>query len=1197
MNPPDQTFPNLRKLALLACSVGLTITAGAQTPAETAATTAQPPAAAVVPPDPKLLKQWETLSTQKFVRDANDIFYGLERNGVADPATLSPVDRFLSFFRLGEWNKLGADLRAMPLELSRKIYGKVLNDLTEKQKPNVRLEDVLGLADAAPAKFNGEELRKLGQLLAIVVPPNENYWLAASLQKGTGTLGGSDPARRLAAARVLLAGNFKDLARVYLPTDPEIERIEDEGLRNELKQFRGAQQESEATQRGQAQRVWDENIRTITLASTNDWERTKAAQALSRVISQIAPGSLAPGVHEMIKTRPDGAVRLLSHLGRKFQNEARGDVAVRNENLKVQATLASLLAEAADLQSAPWNQLSQLMANFWIQEADNTFVQRAGTAQDKFKYLAPEDLLPSAPSGKWLESLPVAVRDRLDVSLSKTILGTSNFEQAAEKIIAIGKRNPGAGVALAEEFIGIWAAAHSPQIPELLRKKYDLPEGSRIPVTPIMMEKNIQSLAAMMALFRASGMTPKDYDKLVSAFDLAYSSAEAYRSSHIEKVFGRFEDMDESLFFLIINKMNVNLGERWRRMDVQKAGVTRRDESQTLNMVREGYASALEMIEKWLSTHPSGARALTLGGTLLCDWGDFEYFQELVSGEPRKRMLVYKEKNIQAQDFFIRATEVYAKEVAKLSPSSYSVDAYLGWFHGLLGIGSGGQLNLSKAINRSSLAKIREQMLALPEKASTAHLNQFAKVINTRLLDEKEPLHENLKYRYLASALVITKDDPFTLAAEKRVAYLDQLLSEIRLQTRIDGANTVPRDHEFGIIVSVMHTEAMGRVAQFGQYLSNDPNAGLGRSKKKSTLARKMRDGQGPRDELELNLTEALSPFFEIKSMTFSSPDAKARATAQAGWEETVLAYILVRARDSSVDKVPPVSLELKFMDLSGPVTVPAESAETLIKVAAENAPPRPLSKLEITQTLDTRQLLINGSLLLEVKATATGLVPELEQLVDLDGLKRALNVKAINAHEGLQIKELNTWGDNVTARSERLWTVFLDGNPIRAAKEQRDFQFPALKAKEASPVYQSYNDVDLITLPQGSLKIGRAHSGDAAEQKASESLLPKFLFAGVLLAAGGALTFGLRKKTAGLAPKAGLHPEFKMPADLDGFAAVSLLERIRRNASARFEKKQQEDLQQDLTRIQQACFGAGTGGMPEAELRGIVQKWLTAGV
>ncbi len=457
--------------------------------------------------------------------------------------------------------------------------------------------------------------------------------------------------------------------------------------------------------------------------------------------------------------------------------------------------------------------------------------------------------------------------------------------------------------------------------------------------------------------------------------------------------------MDEPLFFLILTRMNANLGERWRKMDVQKAGLTRRDETQTLEMVRAGYSGALQMIDAWLLGHPDGWRALTLAGSLLTDWGDFEYFQELVTGDARKRMIGYKERNLQAQEYFQRGAEAYAKEVPKLSPANYSVDAYLGWFHGLLGIGSNGQFNLSKAMNRAALTRIREHLLALPGKAAKAHMSQFAKIVNARLADEKDPLHEDLKYRYLASAIVITKDDPFTLGAEKKVAYFDDLLSELRLQTRVDGPNTIGRDQDFGIIVSIIHTEAMGRVAQFGQYLTNDPGAASGKPKKSAgPLVRKMREAQGPRDELELSITEALSPFFDIKSITFATPEVKPRPAAQPGWEETVLAYLLVRAKDASVDKIPPVQMELKFVDLTGPVTIPAESAETVIKVAASDVPPRPAQQIEITQTLDTRQFAINGALPLEIKATANGLVPELEQLLDLAALKSALGITTVQS-------------------------------------------------------------------------------------------------------------------------------------------------------------------------------------------------------
>jgi len=1185
-----------RHFLTAACVLAFFSTAPAQQPA-----VPQPPAVpaeaqplALPPPaalDPKILKQFEAILTQKFTRDPADIFQALARAGSAD--SLTATERFFADFRTGDWGKIREQLAQMPPELARKIYDKMLADLTEKQKPNVRLDDVLGLADAVPGEFTRDEVHKLGQLLGLAVPANESYWLSDRLKKGTAKLGGADPAKRLLAGRVALAGGFKELARTYLPPLDQMEKITDEGLRNELTGFLTSQRESEAAQRGQVQKIWDENLRTLTLGKVTDLEKTKAGSALAKVITQIPPTTLAPVFNEMVKSNPEGAVRLVGALGIKLQNEARGEVAVRTENLKAQASIANLLAENVDLSTQPWNQLAQMMAEFWIGEAENTFTNKTADSNAKQKFVAPEELLPTAPAGKWAAALPPGVRERLDVTLSKIILAGANFDQAADRIVEIGKRNPGAGVALAEEFLNVWAKSHNPQLPEALRKKYELADDARIPVTPIMMEKNIESLARMMALFRQAGIAPKDYEKVVAAFDLAYSNAEAYRTGHIEKVFGPLDKMDEPLFFLILSRMNANLTERWRMMDVQRAGLTRRDETQTLEMVRAGYAGALSMIEGWLAGHPGGSRALTLAGTLVTDWGDFEYFQELVTGDARKRMIGYKEKNLQAQEYFQRGAEAYAKEVPKLAPADYSVEAYLGWFHGLLGIGSGGQLNLSKAMNRAALTKIREHLLALPGKAAAAHVSQFAKIVNARLADEKEPLHEDLKYRYLASALVVTKDNPFTLGAEKKVAYFDELLSEIRLQTRVDGPNTVGRDQDFGIIVSVIHTEAMGRVAQFGQYLSNDPNAGPGKPKKKSLLAKKMREAQGPRDELELSFTETLSPFFDIKSMTFSPPEVKPRPTAQPGWEETVLAYILVRVKDASVDKIPQVEMELKFVDLSGPVTIPAESAETVIKVGTGIAPSRPASKVELTQTLDTRQFAINGALPLEIKATASGLVPDLGELLDLEAFKKAIGVKQINPHDGLQVKEINTWGDQVAPRSERLWTISLDGDPIRAAAGATEFQFPPPQSKDVTVVYQTYDDMNLAPLSQPSVMIGgTAMTGGVKAKPASRLALWLGACAVVALLGSGLLMLFAKRRTRTDDQPKRARDVFKMPHEVDGFAVVALLRRLRTSPLVNLREPQQQELQQDLQRVQQACFGAEVA-MSEADLRGVAEKWL----
>jgi hypothetical protein len=1177
---------------------GSILMAQAQQAAPPAGAAASAPVAALQgPPDPKVLKQLEQIANHRFSRDPADILQNLERTGALDPSTLNPQDRFMFYFRRGDWSKVGEELAQMPPEPARKIYAKMLGDLTDGRKPNVRLEDVLGLAEAVPGDFTNENLRKLGQLMALAVPATETYWLAERLQKGTSKLGGTDPAKRLLAGRILLAGGFKELARSYLPPLEQVEQIADEGVRNELVTFLGTQQESESVQREQVQRVWDENLRALLNPGprSNDWDKLKASQAIAKVIAQVPQSTVAPVLADLVKNKPDGAVRLLGALGRKVQSERNADVATRTDNLEAQATLANLLAGQVEPGVQPWSQLLEVMAETWMGEAEHTFAQKAAlNPGQQGKFVQPEDLLPTAPAGKWAASLSPAMRDRIDVGLSRAILSGANFEQAAERIVEIGKRSPGAGVALAEDFLTAWGRAHNPQIPEPLRKKFDLPEDARIPVTPIIMEKNIESLARMMALFREAGLAPKDYTKVVSAFDLAYSNAETYRTNHIEKVFGALEKMDEPLFFLLLSRMNANLGERWRKMDVQKAGLTRRDETETLELVRAGYATALQLIDAWLGGHPDSSRALTLAGTLLTDWGDFEYFQELVTSDARKRMIGYKEKNLQAQEYFGRGAEAYAKEVTKLAPADHHVDAYLAWFHGLLGIGSNGQVNLSKAMNRAALTKIRESMLALPGAAAKAHLSRFAKIVNARLADEKDPLHEDLKYRYLASALVITKDDPFTLGAQKKVAYFDELLREVRLQTRVDGPNTVGRDQDFGIVVSVIHTEVMGRVAKFGQYLTNDTSVGTGKPRKKTPLARKMREAQGPRDELELSLTEALAPFFDLKSITFATPDVRPRPTPQPGWEETVLAYLHVRAKDASVDKIPPVEMELKFVDLSGPITIPAESAETLIQVSTKSAPPRPAGQIEITETLDTRQLLINGALPLEIKATGSGLVPDLEELLDLEPLKKAIGVKHVNAHEGLQVKELNTWGDQVAPRSERLWTVSLDGDAGRAAEGGVEFQFPAGKVKDAAVVYQTYSDMNLTTLPEPKVQIGRtAAGGQGGTRGGGQSWILNGMAIALPLIAGGVGWIYASRRRASRSDGGGPGDLFHMPQEVDGFAVAALLRRVARSGAVSLPEPRKQELQTDLDRVQKACFGAQTSEMSESELRGVAEKWL----
>ncbi|MGA0134004.1 MAG: hypothetical protein ACO3ND_06595 [Opitutales bacterium] len=1162
-----------------------------------AALSAQQPPSEPAPLDAKTLQQYERLLRHRFTRDLAEVFAAMEKSARPD-ARASADARFLSAFRLGDWAEVRAQLSVLPPQLAREIFDKILSDLAERPKGGLRFDDIFALADAAPGALSDVELRKIGQILGQVVPPNESFWIAERLSRGTERLGGKDPGRRLDAGRVLLAGGFRDLARQYLPEGADLDKIADEGLRQEIAAFLAAEQATEIAQRDQISRIWNDNVAILRAERrANDWEKSKAAGEMIRVLTHVSPAVLSSTFSELIASQPESALRVVSGLSRKIQSESNAAAALRLDNLRAQSMLASLIAEHADAAAEPWGQVLVLMAESWMTEVESSFGRqsggpRRGASRGGSADVDPEEILQLAPAGKWLQALPAGLRDRFDASLSRAIILSANFELAADRIVELAGRHPAAGVALAEDFLVAWGQAHNPQLPQELRTRYGLPEDARIPVTPVMMERNIGSLARMMELFRKAGVTPRDQSKVVGAFDLAYSSAEAYRRSHIELVFGPVAGMDETLFFQLAGRMHVNLADRWRRTDVQRGALSRRNEAQTYAMAAEGYGSLLKLVDEWRAGRPDEYRASLLGAVVLNDWADFETFQELAPIEPARRLLTAKEKALQSQEYFQRAAEAYGRLAVRLPSNELTIDPYLGWFNAVLGIGGNGQVNLGKPMNRAALDRIRAGILALPGRLASVHMGQLAKTLNARLNDTASPMHEDLKYRYLASTLVVTKDDPFSLGLKKRADYLDELLGEVRLETRVDGPGVVGPGQEFGILVSVVHTEAMGRVARFGQYLSNDPAALAARAKRRGSQVIKGPEPQGPRDEFEQKLNEALSPFFEIRSATFAAPDVKPRASARAGWEETPLAYLLVKARDSSVDKIPPVQMDLRFIDLSGPVTVPAVSAETLIKVAAGKAAPRPASKVEVVQTFDTRQYGINGSLSLEVAATASGLVPELDDLLDLGLLARLAKVRQVTVIDPLMVKELNTWGDSVAPRSERRWSVTLDGDAIRASDRPVELPFPAPRSADVTAVWRTYQDIDPVVLQKPSIVLDRVKAtpgqGRVAETVDDSGLL--------LYAPGGALLavlawLGLRRRTAApRAPRA--RDVFGMPAALDGFSVVALLRRLDASPLVKLDPRQREELREDVGRVESGCFGGQTT-LSEADLRSLAEKWL----
>ena len=109
-----------------------------------------------------------------------------------------------------------------------------------------------------------------------------------------------------------------------------------------------------------------------------------------------------------------------------------------------------------------------------------------------------------------------------------------------------------------------------------------------------------------------------------------------------------------------------------------------------------------------------------------------------------------------------------------------------------------------------------------------------------------------------------------------------------------------------------------------------------------------------------------------------------------------------------------------------------------------------------MTQTLDERQA-SQGKLMLEVKATVHGLVPDLDRLLALE--PEGFEVVKVD-DQGVSVSKFEPEMPGSTILSERLWTLTLraQGEDQPPAK----FSFGKVLAENTTMHYQRYDDADL---------------------------------------------------------------------------------------------------------------------------------------
>jgi hypothetical protein len=499
--------------------------------------------------------------------------------------------------------------------------------------------------------------------------------------------------------------------------------------------------------------------------------------------------------------------------------------------------------------------------------------------------------------------------------------------------------------------------------------------------------------------------------------------------------------------------------------------------------------------------------------------------------------------------------------VPALAREQETTSVYEHWFYAALGSSDLPNVSHEHVPVMAEVAAVRDRLQMLPGDARERHVSRFANTLFTRM----GGLNPAVKMRYVSAGLEVVGDHKHAFEARKLHAYYKDIVSEIQLATRVDGPTTVGHGEPFGLFVEIRHTREIEKESGgFGRYLRNQNDVSYSYNYGRPT--------ENYREKFSEMARQALGEHFEVQSITFQTDAVHSRATEQYGWRVTPYAYLLLQPRGPQVDRVPALRLDLDFLDTSGYAVLPIESPVLPIDAGADVGAARPFADLEITQILDERQA-GQGKLMLEVKATAHGLPPDLDDVLDL----RPEGFAIANVDDsGPMVSRFDPDAATDSISAERTWNVTLkakDGLPARP----RTFAFGTSRVAGAAMVLQRYADADLVAAsPTVDL---------LADYGESRPIWP--WLAGGLVAAVLALAAGLRWLRRSTPPAA---EGLRVPAEVTPFTVLGLLRRI--DAVDGLDDNARRELQGAIERIESGYFATGSDG-EVPDLRALATDWV----
>ncbi len=1167
-------------------------------------------APAQTPPTPAELaaKQLLQMLTQvKLPRMPAMALVAMASDGVARKPAKDPlqdrVERFVITVQAGAWDRVHEVIASLPADDQGKVYDHMLGELC--QNAVLLPADVIALGECAPGEITDQRLQVLGNLLRNALTlVSASGSLVAQLEVGTEHFGGQSPEKRGRAAALLLASDHVIEAGHFLPPLEPALKNQDLATIDLHARFRMAvglaQKDPE-----QLRSAWD--LTQAMLAHLSDADPEQSALRMSGIkrcldlLANLPEGVGNAWLMEVFGGKPSQGRLLLAAVAAQVEALAESpDVMARIQALGTQARVVNGLLAAAALDTERWRPALNLLALGWLREAEGSigatvnqmgdeydqgqgfsratpvrstmrrggrrimrsnsysYANQGGNGNDDHPPIPAVELLTLAPSAGWLANLDVALAQRLRSIIGGMVGRSGEYDQALALIAKLAPDEQQRAFELAKDLLQVWAQGRGGG------NRYGMGTngsygggrsyfyaGSAIPLTRARQARDLTELAKLLGEFRKLPLPPLPPELQVQAFSACHSPAEVFRAEDITAVFGDVRDLPPVASVNIVSAMRSSLAGRWRKPEVQQQAGTKRTDAETVAEVRRGYRLADQLIESALVKAPDHWRLLSGQGAILFDEAEFAYGQKVPLAE-------YTGLRDRAFAAFARAAASYAAGLAT-SDEDPSADAYVQWFQSALGASDMGYLTRQQEADVDQVGKVRAAIVALPAKAADQHLALFGAEIEMRM----RSIAPELKPRYLRNALRVLGDHKSGAKARQLLSSYDDLLGEIGLSLAVDGDSTVG-EHAFGIRVALRYSDALGRESGgFNRYLQNQVYTQNG-------------EEVNYRNDFEKRLRDTLGERFEIISLAWSQPDIAPRGFGKEGWRETPLAYIAMKAKDASVDRLPSVPIDLDFADGQGQVVLPVSSAVAIIDARAHNAPTRPCRDLKITQTLDTREL-AKGEASIEIQADGKGILPEPDRLLDLEvpGFTR---VKIDD--QGLVVTAIDPASPDAAALCQRRFQAHYQR---RSGDATAEFRFPVARIAGTEAVYKRYVDADIVdAIANVPLDLGAI----------PRERWSRVVAAAVAVVGLASLWWWLRQSRR---PVVASGPRHARPGKLTPFTVLSLLKRIDGDASLGLAERQREELRARIAELDRRFFASAEGTVGDGDAwESEAERWLT---